>query len=184
MATIVAAQDVVGMDHLLFDAKSVRFGKPNMALTLNGIAQGFITDRIVALLKSEGVSNAVVNMGEIAALGRNHEGKPWQIRLAENDGVKAEQRLSLRDQCVATSAAQGTTFHGLVSHIINPMDGKPAQPSWRRVSIVHNSATIADGLSTAFVLMNADEVRDAMKQYGDMQFIAKSMNGKLVRFSS
>ena len=35
-----------------------------MAITLNGIAQGFITDRIADLLRNEGFEQAVVDLGE------------------------------------------------------------------------------------------------------------------------
>ena len=38
-----------------------------MAITLNGIAQGYATDQIVSLLKKSGVHNALVNIGEYAA---------------------------------------------------------------------------------------------------------------------
>ena len=42
---------------------------PGMAITLNGIAQGFITDRIADLLRNEGFEHAMVDLGEWRALG-------------------------------------------------------------------------------------------------------------------
>ena len=42
---------------------------PGMAITLNGIAQGFITDRIADLLRNEGFEHAMVDLGEFRALG-------------------------------------------------------------------------------------------------------------------
>lgn len=184
IAMLEAAQKRVGMDKLRFDAGSMWFDQPNMAMTLNGIAQGFVTDRIVALLKSEGLKNAVVNMGEIATLGRNDQNEPWQIGLAEQGDLEAEEYISVSERCVATSAPRGTTFDGVASHIIDPMNGKAAQSSWRRISIVHKSAAVADGLSTAFVLMSENLQRTAVKQYKDIHLIAKSANGNTIRFSS
>ncbi len=43
--------------------------KPGMALTLNGIAQGFATDAARALLAAHGFEHAVINIGEYAAIG-------------------------------------------------------------------------------------------------------------------
>ena len=47
----------------------ISFAKPGMAITLNAIAQGHATDEIRALLKQAGVKNALINIGEYAALG-------------------------------------------------------------------------------------------------------------------
>ncbi len=58
----------VGFDHVLFDENRVAFSKPSMALTLNGIAQGYVTDRVTALLRREGVEHALVDIGNIARL--------------------------------------------------------------------------------------------------------------------
>ncbi len=58
----------VGFGHVLFDENRIAFSKPSMALTLNGIVQGYVTDRVTALLQREGVKHALVDMGSIARL--------------------------------------------------------------------------------------------------------------------
>ena len=35
-----------------------------MSITLNGIAQGYITDKVTEILANFGISNTLVNMGE------------------------------------------------------------------------------------------------------------------------
>lgn len=184
MEVLQIAQNAVGMNKVHFDATSVHFEHPDMAMTFNGIAQGFVTDRIVALLKSEGLRNAVVNMGEIAALGHNQQRNPWQIGVAEHSDLEAEEFVSLSNHCVATSAPHATTFDGVTSHIINPVEGQAAQSPWRRVSVIHKSAGVADGLSTGFVLMDEDQIRVVAEEYGGLQIIAKAVTGHTVRLSS
>ena len=52
-----------------------------MALTLNGVAQGYITDRVVDLLRGAGIDSCLVDMGEIRTLGLHPDGRPWQVAL-------------------------------------------------------------------------------------------------------
>ena len=41
-----------------------------MGLTLNGIAQGYVTDRVVGILRAEGIDTRLVDMGEAAPWAR------------------------------------------------------------------------------------------------------------------
>ena len=53
-----------------------------MAVTLNGIAQGYITDRVADLLRAEGLEKVMIDLGEIRTLGDHPEGRPWRVGLA------------------------------------------------------------------------------------------------------
>jgi thiamine biosynthesis lipoprotein len=131
-----------GWHHLRYDSQEIRFLRPGMALTLNGIAQGYITDKIADLLRA---------MGEIAAMGQRPEGRPWQAGIVSPDG-DLRARLSLSDRALATSAAAGTLVGNGTSHILDPRNGEGAQPS-RLVSVSAPRAALADGLSTALCLL-------------------------------
>jgi FAD:protein FMN transferase len=118
------------------------------ALTLNGIAQGFITDRIADLLRRRGYRNVLLDIGEVRALGRRPEGGPFTIAVREG-----ALHLPLADAAMATSAPEALVFSREkgISHILDPRTG--LTPSfWRSVTVRHPSATIADGLSTALCL--------------------------------
>lgn len=122
--------------------------EPGTALTLNGVAQGYISDRIAEMFRSEGVADVLVDIGEIVASGNapNHTG--WPVRIL------AGPRLSLRDTALATSSPLGTCFDqaGTVGHILDPRTGFPARPAWRQISIGAHSAALADAASTAACL--------------------------------
>ena len=143
-------------------------------LTLNGIAQGFITDKVVALLKSHGLQRALVNVGEISAVGRPSGLDAWPVQL--DAPGSARRTIGLRDRAVATSGALGTTFDGggAVSHILDPRNGQPAPVLWQRVSVQHRSAALADGLSTAGVLMSADKLTELTGQFDGLSVDAIS----------
>ena len=73
---LAAAVARVGQDALEVDAARIRLARPAMSVTLNGIGEGYITDRVVDLLRAGGVEHAMVNMGEIYALGTIRRASP------------------------------------------------------------------------------------------------------------
>ena len=133
------------------------------ALTLNGVAQGYITDRIAALLRARGLRDVLIDMGEIAAIGD----KPWQVGIALPDG-RVVERIALHERALATSAPMGTVLSPLagLGHILDPRD-PAAQVSHRLVTVSGPSAAVADGLSTALCLMQADEMASCLAHYPD-----------------
>jgi thiamine biosynthesis lipoprotein len=175
-----SAREKVGWRLVNYSMREVEFARPGMQLTLNGIAQGFITDRISTLLRSEGLEHAVVNIGEISAMGHKPGSNGWQVGLAENGDEAPTDFVQLKDRCVATSAPLGTTFDGVNSHIICPVNGRPVRSRWQRVSVVHRSAAIADGLSTAAILMDEAQLVECMETFGQVTVNARRSDGSLL----
>ena len=123
----------------------IAFARHGMAITLNGIAQGWITDRIADLLRAGGVTSTLVDMGEIRGVGPH----PWRVSLPGPDG----SILALTDRAVATSAASGFAFDpaGRFTHILDPRSG--ATPNrYASITVVASTAAAADALSTGFWL--------------------------------
>lgn len=147
-AAIAAARRDTGWGKVELDAAAITMRR-GMAVTLNGIGQGYVADRIAALLEAEGLTDILVDTGELRALGGRPEGGGWPVRLQNGE------RLSMRQRSLATSAPLGTTFDpaGRDGHILDPITGMPASTRWRAVSVLAPSAAIADALATAACLM-------------------------------
>ena len=156
-----------GWRNLRMDTEQVAFGRPDMALTLNGIAQGYITDRIASLLRARGLRNVLIDMGEIAASGARSDGAAWVAGVARPDG-RVIRKVQLRDRALATSSPSGTLLdpQGKVGHILHPATGLPAT---RRgvVSVSASHAALADGLSTACCLLTREEAATAVAAFPD-----------------
>ena len=143
---IARALALVGLDKVGFNRDRIAFSRPGMALTLNGIAQGFITDRIVDLLRAGGVESTLADIGEIRALGHRPDGSPWRVGIAGSG-----ESVDLADRAIATSSADGFRFGGPGSpgHILDPRSGL-AECLHRSVSVLAPEAATADALATAF----------------------------------
>lgn len=147
----------VGFGAVGFDSQEIQFARPGMALTLNGIAQGYISDRITGLLRAKGLGNMLINMGEIVTVGSGPDQSGWRVGLGTTD--RARDVLILADRAVATSSVTGTVLdrNGRIGHIFHPRLGAVA-PSNAIVSVVDMTAARADALSTAAALMSPDEI--------------------------
>ncbi len=168
---ITAAVARVGWRDVHVSRDRIAFAKRGMGLTLNGIAQGYITDRVVDLLRQEGIVSALVDMGEIRTRGPRPDGQPWQ---AEVDALASARRtLDLVDMAVATTGAHGFRFdaEGRCNHLFNPATGRCANPT-TRLSVVAPTAAAADALSTAFAFMDREAIGRVLARMPDTRLLA------------
>jgi thiamine biosynthesis lipoprotein len=163
------AIELVGWQKLGFDRNGIVFERRGMGLTLNGIAQGYITDRAVERLRNGGIENCLVDMGEIRGIGKRPDGQPWQVALEKGPG-NIERPERLLNKAVATSSATGFQFdvEGHCNHLFDPRKGICASPA-RTISVIADTAAKADALSTAFSLMSEREITAAVQALNDVE---------------
>jgi thiamine biosynthesis lipoprotein len=158
---------------LSIGADRICFGKSGMAVTLNGIAQGYITDRVVELLRAAGLRHCLVDMGETRALGPRADGTPWRVGL--EDPVfpgHVSQHIGLSGQAIATSGAYGLRFDpdGRFNHLFDPRTGQ-CSSTFLSVSVMASTATLADALSTAVCLASPEEARAVIRRFRARAFL-------------
>ncbi|HEX2726087.1 MAG TPA: FAD:protein FMN transferase, partial [Beijerinckiaceae bacterium] len=182
--TLEAALDKVGFPYLAADANRIVLRRRGMGLTLNGIAQGYVTDRVVDMLRAENIDHSLVDMGESRALGARPDLHPWTVAVADPDGAgDAAETLQIVDQAVATSAPSGFRFDpaGRCNHLFDPRSGLSAS-LYRSVTVVAPTATAADALSTACSLMPVDRIESVMRAGGGGRVLLIGADGtRLVR---
>lgn len=130
-----------------------------MALSFNGIAQGYITDRITDMLRNAGLEQALVDLGEIRALDTTRR-RTWQAGIRNpGDETAVLLNIELQNQALATSGGYGTHMDesGRFTHLFNPHTGS-SSPRCRSVSVTAADAAVADALSTAFSVMDKTDV--------------------------
>ena len=153
---------------------------PGMAVTLNGIAQGYITDRAANLLRRRGWTNVLINLGETRALGGRGDGRPWTLVIESAiDGDGRPLALPLIDRAAATSAGDGTRFEptGRHHHIFDPASGESSRRH-RQVTVIAADATSADALSTALYVLPADAARDVVARCPGVEAWLISLDGR------
>jgi thiamine biosynthesis lipoprotein len=158
VAAIAAARSHVDWRQVEVTANRIRLRQPEMKLTLNGIAQGFATDRVLAVLRAKGVEHALINAGELGSLGQSQRGDAWRVGIQHPRQPDSYIELAdLDGRALATSGDYETRFSadGRHNHILDPRTGySPMELS--SVSILAPTAMEADALSTACFVLGVD----------------------------
>jgi thiamine biosynthesis lipoprotein len=163
---IEAARGLVDYRAVAMDAARVGFLRPGMAVTLNGIAQGYITDRVADLLQGAGFARVLVQLGETRAGAPRSEGRPWRVAIPDPFAPdQIVETIDAVDLAIATSSGRATRFDaaGRHHHLFDPATGRSAD-RWASVSVVAPRATTADALSTALAVSPAAIVTDLLRE--------------------
>ena len=162
------AAALVGWRDVELSDDAISFRRPAMAMTLNGILQGYAADRVIAAAQTLGVPDAFVDTGEFGAYGASPEGRPWRLggSTARGDG----HVTTIADPFTgfaATSAGAGTPFSNDAAdnHIFDPRTGLSPQ-GVVAVTAFASGGMLADGLSTAAYVMGEQRGRALAERLG------------------
>ena len=164
----------------------VRFDREGMGVTLNGIAQGYITDQVADLLRRNGIGNVLVDLGEVRALDTHPDGRPWNIALKDPRApARTARTLDVTNMAVATSGGYGKMFDraGRFHHMFDPHNGGSASQHIG-VSVISSRATTADALSTAIYVAATSEIERIVRRAGKVTAIVTFPDGSEQTFQA
>jgi FAD:protein FMN transferase len=168
-------------------ARRISLGRPGMGLTLNGIAQGYITDRVTDILREHGCDRTlpIANMGcsEIKGVGRHADGRPWRVGLTDpRQPSMFAARADLIDRSVCTSGGYGTKFEagGRFHHLFDPVTGASANYCIA-VSVFASEAVVADALSTALYVTPPERRTAMLMSFHNVSALVTLPNGTVER---
>ncbi len=145
-------------------------------LDLGGIAKGYLSDRITEIFADYGVESGIVSLGgNVQTIGTKPGGENWRVAIQDPDDTSSYlATITVADKAVVTSGGyqrnfteNGVTYH----HIINPDTGYPAHSGVKSVTIVSESGTLADGLSTALFVMGLDKGTEYWREHGGFDVV-------------
>ncbi len=163
---------------------ALRKRTPELTLDLDAIAPGYAVDLVSKRLEEAGFHDYMVEIGgELRVLGRNAEGLPWRIGIEQPDesGRSVVRVLELEGMAVSTSGdyrdffvAEGRRY----SHTLDPRTGRPVAHDLASVTVLRPTATEADGLSTALMVLGPDAGFELAERMGwAVLFIERSEAG-------
>lgn len=159
--------ELVGSDKIELSARRISFRRKGMGISMNGVAQGYITDRVAKMLEAAGYGNLLVHMGESYAMGQHADGRPWTAGISSPlEDKKILKMVPLHNQALATSGGYGSPFsdQSKLHHLLDPKTGKSANHHGS-VSVIARDTTTADMLSTALFVMPFHKVATVWYKY-------------------
>ena len=184
-AELDALLPVTDPSDVILDAGKAYLQKEGMAVDLGGIAKGYTSDKVSELLKEKGVESAIVSLGgNVVGIGRKPDGEKWEVALANPlDANDYCGLISIEDKAVVTSGGyqrffeeNGRKYH----HIIDPATGYPAESGLLSVTIISESGTEADVLSTALFVMGLEDALEYWQKNGGFEAIFITEAGEVI----
>lgn len=183
-AELARAMQFVGYRNVLLDrsALTVRFAKKGVELDPGGIGKGYAVDRMVELLRRDGIRAAFISAGgsSIYALGAPPGEDGWPIKL--NDGGRSSipaAAVCLRDQSLSTSGSYEKFFVAdgkRWSHIMDPRTGNPAT-GMLSVSVIAPKTIDSEAWAKPYFILGHDWTQQH-KGRGFRIFMCEDSTGK------
>ena len=165
-------------------------------LNFNAIAQGYTCDLVADYLRSIGVKDMLVDIGEIYCAGRNPAGREWSIGVdrpvdgndtpgADLDGVW----LSAGRSCGIVTSGNYRKFYvrdgRKLAHTIDPRTGYPVDHSLLSATIVAPSAAAADAYATYCMVLGYEDARAFIESRSDLEgYLIRDVDGSMVEWAS
>jgi thiamine biosynthesis lipoprotein len=143
-----------------------------MSFDTGGIAKGFAADKVIEKLKALNVSAALVSVaGDIRGYGEKPDGTKWRVGIRDPRSDDEEMFIAsveLNDEAISTSGDYERYFirnKKRYHHILDPKTGYPAEGTMS-VTVVADTATYADGLSTGVFVLGPETGIKALDKAG------------------
>ena len=155
---------------LRIEGQKISSRNKTVALDFGGYLKGVALDDAAALLRQQGVNNALINIGgNIMALG-SKGGTPWRVGLQHPRSTSPLAALELKDgEAIGTSGDYQRYFElngRRYSHLIDPRTGEPSTAS-ESVSVLippgPKAGMWSDAASKPLFIAGKDWVRLAAK---------------------
>lgn len=168
---------------LSLSSESINLSQQGMAVTLNGLAQGYGVDQALQVLQQHGIQHALLDAGEFGTLGQRADGTTWTLGIRDpRHADKLAQVLAMDGRRMATSGDYETRFSDDFKrhHIIDPLSGN-SPSELASVTVLAPTGLLADGLSTAFMVMGAQRSLALAAQLDAVDVLCIDKQGKQSR---
>ncbi len=151
--------------------KTAELGRQGQSIDLGGIGKGFASDRIIEIFKCYDIASAFTNIGgNVSTLGNKPDGTLWMV------GIRHPRQESCllgavpaAGRSVVTSGDYERYFidrEGIRRHhILSPVTGYPAEAGLISVTVISDSAMLADALSTLVFVAGMERGAGFIKRF-------------------
>ena len=186
-ASAVAAR-LSDVDYTALDIDAARgtafLRRPGMRAHLGGIGKGYAIDRAAAILRTRGFNDFMIQSGgDLFVSGRRGD-RPWRVGIRDPRGP-ADRSFAALDLTSGTFSTSGDYERSFIRdgrryhHLLDPDLGEPAR-GCRSVTIVADTAVIADGLSTGVFVLGPDKGMALIERLPGVEGVVVTSDNKVL----
>lgn len=152
----------VGFDNVILEGNKLYFGKKGMEIDTGSFLKGYAIEKAKEKLKEQGIKSAfITSISSIETIGTKPEEKPWKIGIENPENPEdILEIIELDNQGMGVSGdyqtyveIDGKKYH----HILDKTTGYPMEDK-KMVVVISDDAFYSDMYSTAFFLMNPNDI--------------------------
>ncbi len=167
------------------DAGTVALTDPLMSLDMGAVAKGYVADVIAEYLREAGKTSYAVSVGgTVVTVGKKPDGEDFTVGV-ENPAAESPDayvdRITLDGCAVATSGSYQRFYEygGVRYHHIIDKDTLFPENEYLSVTVVAESAALADALSTALFNMTPEAGKRFVESHGDIEALWVLADGEV-----
>lgn len=175
-AEIEEARSKIGLDKVIVDraAGTVSFTQEGALLDFGGIGKGLAVDVAAKVLKSYGVTRALLNGGNstLLAVGAPPGKAGWTVHVKNPyDRDRSIAEFTICDEAFSVSGKGETAFEvdgTTYGHIYDPRTGWPVEGIFIAAAFAP-SGMLSDALSTAFAVLGEQRIREYCQTHAEIR---------------
>jgi len=183
-AEVTRTLSLVGSNKLAYRNGVLQFDADHMAITLDGIAKGYIVDKASAVLNTNRVGNHLINAGgDIRTSGLAAQGKPWTVAIQDPEKKKEYPDIvSMGDGAIATSGSYEIFYdkEKVFHHIVDGRNGLSPQLA-SSVTVIAPTVMDADAMATTVFVMGPRIGVDFINQLSDYRCLVLASDGSVAQ---
>lgn len=176
---IQKAKTKIGWQFIDIQKDHICMNKAGAQITLNGIAQGLAADVAQKALKKRGIEHALIDTGELNAIGKPLQKDAWKIGIQHSRKPGYLCKTNLKNSCLSSSGDYQTKFSDDYRHhhLFNPQTGySPTEMA--NVSVLAPTAMEADALSTAVFILGLKKGKALIESLPEVDALFVTKDGR------
>lgn len=155
-------------------------------ITLNAAAQGCASAQATELLKSAGITSAIISCANFTrTIGAKPEDGVWNVGIRDPENESNFLGfITVEETAISTSSITSNSFMGgdgnSYCDIINPKTGYPTTSNIESATVICSDDVTADCLSTAILCLSSDEAIDLWRSSMNFELILYTTDHRII----
>lgn len=167
----------IDYNNIIIDGNTVYLSDSDAKIDLGGIAKGYVADKMKEYLIGKGITSGIINLGgNVLSIGSKSDGSPFNVGIQRPFDKSGEiiTKVPVVSKSVVTSGIYERYYKVddiIYHHLLDSQTGYPIKNNLLSVTIISDSSTEGDALSTMCFSLGLEEGMNFINQTDNIEAI-------------